>query len=59
MAEEKWMTINKVRDHISCIAATLYRLMKNKKFPRQYKIGGMSRWNREEIDQFILESNRK
>lgn len=56
---EKWLTVKDVKEYLQCSTPTLYRLVKNKKFPPQYKIGGMSRWKKEEIDKFIVAINKK
>jgi excisionase family DNA binding protein len=54
-----WMTLEDVKDYLMCSHTTIYNLVKRGKLPRQHKIGGMTRWSRQEIDRHIMREYSK
>lgn len=54
MERQEWMTLDDVMEYLRCSHTTIYKLMKKGELPQQRKIGGMSRWSRQEIDRHIF-----
>lgn len=48
------MGSREVQSYIGVSAATLYRLINDRGFPRPRKLGHLSRWMREEIDEYMM-----
>jgi excisionase family DNA binding protein len=53
IASMDWMTLDEVKKYLRCSHSAIYNGIKAGLLPKQYKIGGISRWNRDEIDEHI------
>ena len=51
--EKRWITASEVAEIIQVSKSQVYRLIRKAGFPRPAKIGGLSRWDREEIDRWM------
>jgi len=51
--ERRWITASEVAEILHISRSQVYRLIRNSGFPRPAKIGGLSRWDREEIDHWM------
>jgi len=49
----EWMTLDQVKTYLQCSHTVIYKGMRAGILPKQYKIGGISRWSKEEIDKYI------
>ena len=50
----RWMSTKEVTQYIGISPATLYRLINEQGFPRPRKLGSLSRWMRDEIDEYMI-----
>ncbi len=53
MAIERLLTLKEVINLIGFKKATIYKYIKNGKFPKQIKIGKASRWKLSDIEKWI------
>jgi len=53
MKINKLLTIKEVIKIVGIKKSTLYKLIKEKKFPQQIKIGNLSRWRLSDIQEWI------
>jgi excisionase family DNA binding protein len=58
MERQEWMTLEDVKAYLLCSHTTIYKLIKKGELPQQRKIGGMSRWSRQEIDTHIFKDTQ-
>lgn len=47
------LSIKEIRQRINCATSTVYRWMEQDHFPRPLRIGGMARWEEQDIDGFL------
>lgn len=50
----RWMRTGDVLDYLGVCSATLYRAINTQGFPRPRKLGNVSLWLRDEIDEFMM-----
>ena len=49
----KLMTCEEVAEFLGCTQRSVYRLSDSGQLPQPLKVGGLSRWSREVIDEWI------
>jgi len=54
--ERVWVTTDEVLEYVGIGRATLYKLMREGRFPRPAKIGSQNKWNIKLVDQFLIDS---
>jgi excisionase family DNA binding protein len=59
MGPVDWMTLDDVKGYLGCSHTTVYKLVRQGELPRWHKIGGMTRWSRQEIDRHIMDKTRE
>ena len=53
MTNEKLMTVAEVAADLKLGSSTIWRMVSEGSFPAPIKIGGSTRWNREELERYI------
>jgi len=53
MLEEKFLTIKDVTNKVGFKTSTIYKYIKENKFPKPVKFGKSSRWKLTDIDQWM------
>lgn len=51
--ENKLLTIKDVRHRLNCATSTIYRWMEEEHFPRPLRLGGMARWEEQDVEAFL------
>lgn len=51
--EDNLLTIKEVRRYLNCATSTIYRWMDENHFPRPLRLGGMARWEKRDIEEFL------
>ena len=57
--EEKLLTINELINIVGFKKSTIYKFIKENKFPRPLKFGKSSRWAKSEINEWINNLKQK
>ena len=55
MKSREIMTVPEVAEYLRCHESSIYRMLKNKQLPA-FKVGADWRFNRSQIDQWMLDS---
>lgn len=53
------LTIEDIKRQLNCATSTVYRWIEKEEFPPPIKIGGMARWQREDLEQFLAAAVRR
>jgi len=51
--ESRLLTIKDVRQRLNCATSTVYRWIGEEHFPRPLHLGGMARWEEQDVQAFL------
>ncbi len=51
--DDNLLTIKEVRRYLNCATSTIYRWMDANHFPRPLRLGGMARWEKRDVEEFL------
>jgi predicted DNA-binding transcriptional regulator AlpA len=51
--KSKLLTVKDLRLRLNCATSTIYRWMDEDYFPRPLRLGGMARWEEEDVNAFL------
>ena len=54
--QDKLLTVKDVRKRFNCATSTIYRWIKMGYFPRPLQIGGMVRWEEQDVERVVSQA---